>query len=240
MENEIARLRSIDLQAFSGQPAEPRGELLTPPYLTGALTAIEDHLADMERFAATGEEAAARQAKLAAAMRACSVLKRLCDDDGFHQTLITMQEHGTQQTDNSIQNHISGKAGQASFRDVEVQLLQLSGLPEHLAQTHVDEAIAAYWANPTGAVTRMRNPMTFLDDLRQLRDASCQSADLLAQGIRRRQSRQRWKKLLTFGLGGTVIVVANGAGTALLGPIGVAASGAIGSAAVGVAAQLLQ
>ena len=82
--------------------------------------------------------------------------------------------------------------------------------------------------------------MTFLDDLRQLRDASCQSADLLGQGIRRQQSRQRWKKLLTFGLGGTIIVVANGAGTALLGPIGVAASGAIGSAAVGVAAQLLQ
>jgi hypothetical protein len=108
-----------------------------------------------------------------------------------------------------------------------------------LAQTHVDQAIAAYQENQTAAYDLMRNPMKFLDDLRQLRDLSCQTADLLSQGIRREQSRQRWKKILTFGLGGTVIVVVNSVGTAVLGPIGVAASGAIGSAAVGVAAQLL-
>lgn len=81
--------------------------------------------------------------------------------------------------------------------------------------------------------------MMFLDGLRQLRDASCLTADLLAQGIRHERSRQRWKKLLTFGLGGTVIVAVNGIGTALLGPAGVAASAAIGSAAVGVAVQLV-
>jgi hypothetical protein len=175
---------------------------------------------------------------LDAAGRACSTLRRLCDDDDFHHVLMNMQEQLTQQPEPSISGWISGTPA-PSFRDLEVDLLQLAGLPVTLAQTHVDQAIAAYQENQTAAYDLMRNPMKFLDDLRQLRDLSCQTADLLSQGIRREQSRQRWKKILTFGLGGTVIVVVNSVGTAVLGPIGVAASGAIGSAAVGVAAQLL-
>jgi hypothetical protein len=126
-----------------------------------------------------------------------------------------------------------------SFRDNEIQLLQVAGLPEILAHEHVDAAIAAYNTSPDSALHRLQTPMLMLSDLRRLRDASCQTADLLSSGIRQQQSRQRWKKILTFGLGGTLIVTVNSIGTALLGPPGVAASGAIGSAALGVAAQFL-
>jgi hypothetical protein len=212
-----------------------------PPLTLGrALVAIEDHLADMERFAATGDDAAARESKIAAVLRACSTLRRLCDYDDFYHVLSTMQEHVMNQA-NSIPGQVSGPGtvGYGTFRDVEVQLLQLAGLPGVLAQTHVDAAITAYQENPTGAQDRLRNPMTFLGDLRQMRDTTCLTADLLSQGIRQERSRQRWKKLLTFGLGGTLIVAVNSVGTVLLGPAGVAASGAIGSAAVGIAVQLI-
>jgi hypothetical protein len=239
LETEVARLRSIGPQVTPGEAAERRGKPLTPPYLGRALVAIEDHLADMETFAAAGNYEAARQSKLAAAARGCSTLRRLCDDDDFHKVLMTMQEQLTQLggQEKSISDWISGTS--PSFRDLEVELLELAGLPLVLAQTHVDQAIAAFQADQTAAYNLMRNPMKFLGDLRQLRDLSCQTADLLSQGIHREQSRRRWKKILTFGLGGTLIVVVNGISTAVLGPIGVAASGAMGSAAVGVAAQLV-
>lgn len=239
MESEIARLRLVNVSAVSGLEAEPRREPLTPSYLARALTAIENDLANMETFLATGDEAAARRSKVMAAQRSCSVLRRLCDDDDFNQVLLTMQANVTPQ-EPDIASHISGTPGNpSSFREFEIQLLELAGLPEILAVKHVDNAVAAYWADSTSSVNRMQNPMIFMGDLRRLRDVSCQSADLLSQGLRQDQSRQRWKKLLTYGLGGTVIVVANSIGTALLGPVGVAASGVIGSAAVGAAVSSL-
>jgi hypothetical protein len=72
-----------------------------------------------------------------------------------------------------------------------------------------------------------------------LRDATRPGVDMLAPSLRRATSRARWRKLLTYRLGGTVIVAANGLGTALLEPAGIAASQVIGSAAVRVAAALL-
>jgi len=239
MESEIARLRSVDLSAGSIQAAEPRYEPITPSYLGRALVAIENDLANMDTSIAIGDEAAARRSKVMAAQRGCSVLKRLCDDDDFNQILLKMQVETITQQEPGINSRISETPppGQAAFRELEIQLLELAGLPELLAIKHVDNAIAAYWSNSTGSLDRMRNPMIFLSDLRRLRDVSCQTAELLSRGLRQEQSRQRWKKLLTYGLGGTVIVVANSIGTALLGPGGVAASAAIGSAAVGVAAS---
>jgi hypothetical protein len=246
IETENARLRFITPPVVPEEAVEPSGEPLSPPYLGRALVAIEDHLADMERFVAIGDDAAARQSKVAAVLRACSTLRRLCCDDDFVNMLITMQEQATQQDKDislvvagTLPPQVSGAPSNATFRDAEIQLLKLAGLPEMLAQTHVDGAIAAYHADPVGSQNRIKNTMILLGDLRQLRDASCLTADLLSQGIRNERSRQRWKKLLTFGLGGTVIVAVNGVGTALLGPAGVAASGAIGSAAVGVAVQLV-
>jgi hypothetical protein len=197
-------------------------------------------LANIETSIATGDEIAARRSKVNAAQRSCLVLGRLCDDDDFNQVLLTMQADIVKQ-ESQINSRISetSSANQASFRELEIQLLELAGLPETLAERHVDNAITAYWADQTNSLERMRNPMIFMRDLSRLRDVSCQTVDLLSQGLRQEQSRRRWKKLLTYGLGGTAIVVANSIGTALLGPVGVAASGALGSAAVGVAASLL-
>jgi hypothetical protein len=242
LETEIARLHSATKPGLSEEMAERRREPLTPAYVGRALVAVEGHMADMERFAEVGDDDAARESKVAAVSRACSVLKRLCDDEDFHSILITMQGEVTAHEasiSTVVDGYLPDRTSNASFRDFEIEVLQLAGLPKLLARLHIDEAAAAYNREPGGWQDRMKNPMTFLSDLRRLRDASCLTADLLAQGTRHERSRERWRKLLTFGLGGTLIVVANGVGTALLGPVGVAASGAIGSAAIGVAAQLV-
>jgi hypothetical protein len=239
MESDITRLRSINMPTVLGLEVEPLSEPLTPSYLGRALTAIENDLANMETSIAIGDDAAARRSKVMAAKRSCLVLGRLCDDDDFNQVLLTMQTSVAQQ-ETLIFSHISSKPGdQAPFRELEIQLLELAGLPNILAIKHVDSALAAYWTDPASSLTRMQNPMIFMRDLRRLRDVSCQAADLLSEGLRQEQSRQRWKKLLTYGLGGTLIVIANSIGTALLGPVGVAASGALGSAAVGAAVSSL-
>lgn len=241
LETEIARLHSAPQPGAWAEVAERR-EQLTPAYVGRALVAVEDHVADMDRFAAVGDDEAARRSKVAAASRACSVLKRLCDDSDFHRILGTMQVQVTTQENNIspvVNGYLPDRKISASFRDAEIELLQLAGLPKLLAQLQVDSAVAAFSSETADWQDRIKNPMTFLADLRQLRDASCLSADLLAQGIRHERSRERWRKILTFGLGGTLIVVANGVGTVLLGPVGVAASGAIGSAAIGVAVQLV-
>jgi hypothetical protein len=253
IEVEVAQLRPA-LQATSRQAVTSRQVPLTPPYVARAVIAVEDHLADMERFAETGDEMAAQQAKVAAAMRCCGTLRRLCDDDDFLEMLVTMGRYA-RMPDSTVdagnllpateldaagrEPEISDRIRRPQFRETEIQLLQLAGLPEILAQTHIDMAITEYQEHPFRALIRLQDPMTFLHDLRQLRDASCLTADSLSQSLRERRTRQRLKKLLTFGLSGILIVTANGIGTAILGPGGAAASGAIGSAAVGIAVQIL-
>jgi hypothetical protein len=211
---------------------------LAPAYLARALVSVEEHLADLEGFAALGDESAAGRAKVMAVTKTCSTFSRLCDDDRFHNVLMRMQREADEHAA-SVQQTVTGSANGVAFWELEVQLLELAGLSRLLAEQHVDRAIDAYNADPSGSMLRLQNPMVFLGDLRTLRDATCQSADLLAAGVRRQQSRARWKKILTFGLGGTLIVTANGIGTAFLGPGGVAASGAIGSAAVGAAVPMI-
>jgi hypothetical protein len=239
VDEESARLQAARSSAGLELAGDLPHEQFSPAYLGRAVVAVENHLADMERFAATGDERAAQESKLAAAMRSCSTLRMLCDDDDFIQTLMDMAQHAND-PNNNVQDYISGNTSPTfSFRDNEIEMLQIAGLPELLAREHVDAAISAYNGGPGAALARLQNPMLMLNDLRRLRDASCQTADVLSSGIRQQRSRQRWKKMLTFGLGGTLIVTVNSIGTALLGPPGAAASGAIGSAAVGVAVQFL-
>jgi hypothetical protein len=203
----------------------------------------------MEGFAGIGDQGAAAKAKVLAATQACSAMTRLCDDDRFHEALeqvhIEVGEHSSKvhnvingQLTGAVPGNGEGKT-QNWFRTVEVQLLELSGLARSLAQQHTDAAIAAFLSDPQPSLTRAQNPMSFLGDVRSLRDAMCQSADLISANVGKEQSRRRWKRLLAFGLGGTLIVTVNAAGTAVLGPAGVAASGAIGSAAVGAAVTMV-
>lgn len=242
VEAELARLQAA--------PRELRGSgtlPLTPPYLANAVVAVENQLQDMERFTATGDEISAQQAKVAAAMRCCSTLRRLCDDGEFVRMLVAMgtaargttpgRKLSVEEVDvlAQLQEHIDTP----HFRDIEIELLQISGLPGKLAETHIDLAVAAFHQHPESAMERLANPAVFLEDLDKLRDASCHTAQLLSQSVRQQRTRQRLKKLLALGLGGTLIAAVNGAGTALLGPIGVAASGALGSAAIGVALEVV-
>lgn len=237
LEAEVARLQT-SLATDARQGVSARQQPMSASYVAGAVVAIEDHLADMDRFAATGNLMAAQESLVAAAMRSCRTLRRLCDEDDFHDMLTTMGSYAND-PGTTILSAASGSIGNIAFKDFKVQLLQLSGLPEVLARIHVDAAVEAYQIDTASAEARLRNPMSFLGDLRQLRDWSCLTADQLSQDLRRQQARQRRKKILTFGLSGTLIVAANSIGTVLLGPGGAAASGAIGSAAVGVAVQLL-
>lgn len=219
--------------AVPGKAAAP----VTPSRLGRDLAAVENHLADMERFAAVGKMEDAAQAKVAAAMRACNSLRNVCDDADFRQLLMVMPGNA-HKLPRDQQSPLDTQLAFGSFRDVEIALLELIGLNHVLAEKHVIDAAAAFTANPQAAMTRIEDPAALLDDLRALRDATCQSADVLAMGVQREASRTRWRKILAYGLGGTVIIAVNGFATTLLGPVGVAVSQAIGCAAVGVAAPL--
>jgi hypothetical protein len=244
LEVENARLRMMDpINAPSFEDSQAPNGPISPAYLARALTKVEDLVSEMEASIAIGDQAAAANSKVKAASVACQVLRQLSEDDEFRDVLMTMQSE-TVVHQQEIPAYLRGEApvtspGNRPFRDVEVSLLRIAGLTEQLAQKHVDNAIAMFDAEPTRALDRMTNPMILLRDLKSLQEATCQSADLLSQGLRQQRSRQRWVKILTFGVGGTLIVAANAAGTALLGPVGIATSGAIGSAAIGAGVQLL-
>lgn len=215
---------------------EARRAPLTAAALARDLTRIEDQLAEVDRLAAVDDGRGAAKARVAAATLACKAFARVCDDADFRQRMMELQVHTVPLPLDEAS--LSSLATQFSdFRNAEVAVLELVGLTRELAEKHVDAAIEA--SKATDRLPHSAGRIQLLDDLRALRDATCQGADILALGVRRETSRARWRKILTYGLGGTVIVAANGLGTALLGPAGAAASQAIGSAAVGVAATLL-
>jgi hypothetical protein len=226
-----------------GETAEVTVDDARPMPLTAAtlardLTRVEDQLAVVDRLVTLGDNRGAAKARVAAATLACRAFARVCDDADFRQRMFELQAHASQLPPGGpVLSELSTEF--SDFRGAEVALLELTGLTRELADRHVDAAIAAFDGGRSQVPGRRRDPESLMDDLRSLRDATCQSADVLVLGVRREASRARWRKVLTYGLGGTVIVAANGLGAALLGPAGVAASQAIGSAAVGVAATLL-
>ena len=210
---------------------------VTAAALARDLTSVEDQLAEVDRLVAVDDRRGAAMARVAAARRACRAFTRVCDDADVRQRMMEVQAHASALPARLALSDIGIPFG--DFRSAEIAVLELVGLTRDLAEKHVDAAIAAFEGRQPPAAARSQDPSSMLNDLRALRDATCQGADVLALGVRREASRARWRKILTYGLGGTVIVAANGLGTALLGPAGVAASQAVGSAAVGVAAALL-
>lgn len=217
--------------------SEVRRTPLTAATLARDLTRVEDQLAEVDRLVAVDDTRGAAKARVAAATLACKAFTRVCDDADFRQRMMELQVHASQLPPGGP-NLSDMSTPFSDFRSAEVAVLELVGLTRELAEKHVEVAIAAFESNRPSAA-HQPDPRSLLDDLRELRDATCQGADMLALGIRRDASRARWRKILTYGLGGIVIVTANGLGAALLGPVGVAASQVIGSAAVGVAATLL-
>ncbi|NAZ87298.1 hypothetical protein [Kineococcus indalonis] len=214
-----------------------------PPHsvtrLARDLVAVEEHLAEMDRCAGLGDLHGAGLAKQAAARRTCRALGLLCDDADFRELLMAMPERARQAQDpvGGVPDPAELHGPLGTFRDTEVALLQLVGLSRALADRHVDAAIAAFTESPQ-AWTRMQDPAALLRDLRTLRDATCTSADMLAAGVQREASRARWRKILTYGMGGCLLIAADGAAELLLGVPMTALSEAVGGAAVGVAAPL--
>jgi hypothetical protein len=238
---ELRTTNLIDTPLESG--SRVRKESMSPSYLARALIQLRTRFPKWRTRWLSAIRPPPLKARVKVAFAACRVLRQLSEDSELRDVLMSMQCEITKHQQ-QISAHVEGAAPDGSttdppFRDVEISLLRIAGLTERLAHKHVDNAIAAFKAEPTSALARMTNPVILLRDLARLPEATCQSADLLSQGLRQERSRQRWIKILTFGVGGTFIVAANAAGTALLGPLGVAASGAVGSAAIGTGVQFL-
>ena len=68
-EDEVTPLEAAGPSASAELAIGLLQEQFSPAYVARAVVALESHLADMERFAATANEGAARQSKLAATMR---------------------------------------------------------------------------------------------------------------------------------------------------------------------------
>ena len=123
------------------------------------------------------------------------------------------------------------------FLAKETEILQILGMSAEMAKAHISIGHEAYAVDPKQHLAMAQTPEQFMALLEMLRDDVCTSADAIALGIRHEKSRKRWKKVLVNGISGTLVVGANAAGTVLLGPLGVAISGALGSAAVAVAVE---
>jgi hypothetical protein len=206
----------------------------------------------MEMYARLEDWSAARTASLAAVTTACRTLRRVCADHDFTAGLRQLSLHATQQGSHVL-NVVPATTSQADapyptggaptahstqwteFLQKEIQIFQLLGMSAEAARAHIAIGHEAYTADAKRHLVVARNPEQFLALLERLRDDVCASADAIALAIRHEKSRKRWTKVLLNGISGTFIVGANAAATLLLGPLGVAISGALGSAAVGVA-----
>ena len=241
LEAENERLRSPDATfpaTAAGEPQEPLSQPATPVYVASALSDIERSLAEMEMQTRLENWAAATRAKLAAANTACRVLTDICGDAAFLRDLQMLSQHAAKHG-NQVPSTIEKNTTFDEFLAREVQLLRLAGLTEGLARQHVEQGATEYrnqrhaGEQEDTALERIQNPAMLLDALRELRDVTCTSADLLAMGVRNAQSRSRWRRIVTFGVGGSLIVASNALAIPLLGPAAAAVSGAIGSAAIG-------
>jgi hypothetical protein len=214
------------------QPPRP----ITPVYVASALSDVERSLDEMEMQARLENWEAAARAKLTAANTACRVLTDICRDPAFLRELQVLSQHATAHG-NQVPSTMDDSNAFNEFLTREVQLLRLAGLSEELARQHLEQGATEYrkQQQPTRdiALERIQNPVMLLDALGELRDATCTSADLLAMGVRNAQSRSRWRKVVTFGVGGSLIVASNALAIPLLGPAAAAVSGAVGSAAIG-------
>jgi hypothetical protein len=130
-----------------------------------------------------------------------------------------------------------GDSPWSQFLLQETELLQILGLSRELATEQITRGREAFVTSPKRYLQLAQTAEEFMDVLETLRGEVCMSADVIAQGIRSEISRKRWKKILVNGISGVFIVGVNSGATALLGPLGIAISGAFGSAAVSVAVE---
>jgi len=234
-------------------PESTSWALHAPAYLSSAALEVERRCDEMEMYARLENWPAARSAKLAAATTACRTLRRACGDREFAVQLRQLALHATQHGKQVLTvvpdlpvkgNTASPAAGPpipsqewAEFVEKETALFRVLGMSAESAEALLSLGHEALKSDPHHDLSVAQSPERFMELLETLRDDVCISADVIALGIRHERSRKRWKKILVNGVSGVCIVGANAAATVLLGPLGVAISGALGSAAVAVAAE---
>lgn len=228
--------------------------LHSPAYLTPAAIEVDRRCDEMEMYARLENWPAARAASLAAVTTACRTLRRACADHEFTAGLRQLSLHATQQASHVLNvvpitpvhgnaTYPPGAAPTApgtewtEFLQKETEIFQILGMSAEVAKAHISIGHEAYTAHREDHRLVAETPEQFLALLETLRDDVCTSADAIALAIRHEKSRNRWKKVLRNGISGTFVLGANAAATVLLGPLGVAISGALGSAAVGVAVE---
>jgi DNA-binding FrmR family transcriptional regulator len=206
--------------------------------LARVLDGVEGQVDDVERRAAAGELASAVDTALQVTRRSAAALRATLADAELREHLVTsMTPLAPPLPPPSIQNYAITVGGNESvpFRVAEIAVLQMAGLRRSLAEKHVDAAIAEQLAPLRSSVDLHQ----VLDRIEAVERAVAHAETVLPFVINRPPQRLKWRKLVTYGLGGTLIVAANAGAAVVLGPVAVAVSAAVGSAAVGAAAAPL-
>ncbi len=208
--------------------------------LARILGGVEGQVDDVERLAAAGELASAVDTALQVTRRSAAALRATVADAELRENLVTsMTPLDSPLPPPSIQNYAITVGGNESvtFRVAEIAVLQMAGLRRSLAEKHVDAAIAEYeqLAPPRSSVDLHQ----VLDRIEAVQHAVAHAETVLPFVINQPPQRLKWRKLVTYGLGGTLIVAANAGAAVVLGPVAAAVSAAVGSAALGAAAAPL-
>jgi hypothetical protein len=204
--------------------------------LAHTLAVVESQADDVERLAAAGDLASAVDTALMVTQRSAAALRATLADAELRQQLVTsMAPEDPVSPPVGIQNYMvtMGQNRSVPFRDAEITVLHLAGLPRALAEKHVDAAVTEY-----ETLAAPRPPVDLhqvLDRIEAVQRAVADVEAVLPFAVNHPPQRLRWRKLVTYGLGGTLIVAANAGASLVLGPVAAAVSGAVGSAALGAA-----
>ncbi|GIE88168.1 hypothetical protein [Actinoplanes regularis] len=209
--------------------------------LAHTLGLVEDQVDDVERLAAAGESASAVDTALLVTRRSAAALRASVADAELRENLVTSMTppDSPLPPPPGLHNFTVPVGGNRTvpFRVAEIAVLQLAGLRRSLAEKHVDAAIAEY--ERVGAARAAVDLHQVLDRIEAVQRAIAHAETVLPFVINQPPQRLRWRKLVTFGLGGTLIVAANAGAAVVIGPVAAAVSAAVGSAAIGAAAAPL-
>lgn len=203
--------------------------------LAHTLTVVENQADDVERLTATGELASAADTALLVTQRSAAALQATLADAELREQLVMAMGPDPTPPPAQIQNYLVafGDNRSTPFRDAETALLQLVGLRRSLAEKHVDAAVAEY--EQQAAPRPPAELHQIMDRIDAVQRAITDVEAVLPFAVNHPPQRLKWRKLVTYGLGGTLIVAANAGATIILGPVAVGVSGAVGSAALGAA-----
>lgn len=200
-----------------------------PTYCVIALTQAHEALVSRDVARHAGDEAAAMLFEEQIAGLVCVAAARVADEF-------------TMPPDLSLSDANPDIFRQPTQFDQELKVLQLAGLPPSLAEAHLRAALDSITPNDGGV-----SMAGVARSIRAVEDAACEThtrlvaarkaRDLQAQ---QRMRRRRLAKRLVFGLGGVSIVVINGLAAGLIAFPLAPASIALGSAAAGAVANLVE